>query len=658
MTIDGRPATPSQVQTEVSEASTAWARERRPSKPDAPRRVHRTRSQDEKEAKVLATATARKRREEEREARELDKLLARIRYLSRRSERESQAMKRVRVSWSPSAEPRITSVCPHKLYTRLHPEISDRVALARKPSRVAGDGFKNIVLRKTSRGYGRKAAGTRDYSAGEAADLARYILREDALEPEIQSCFTNILNISGEHALQESDELTIDNRRCAQLVGFWNALEAFEAEADADGNVYSHLILAMPHELSPEGRSKALEDFCFRLDALSLPYVAGLHRPDEKGDARNFHAHILVAPRPFAIEGAFAWSFEAAKATEINLPAGVRWLRAQAAEAFNHALRDENLALRYSGLSQAERNVPSTGEAHDGPIKTARMRREQEDQAERDRLIGLLAHRLAAADKRQEGMARRIVEATLPKALPKARAAIPAAALPPGLAALRKKFPDPLKLRGLSMHDLTDFTPADDAADRWYGPALNLAADIRHRPERFVIDRDGKAELIADALGEKARGLLEETALPDIVQEALLHAHRQLLENEVSRKRRAREEEKLRRARISWLRGPPTLLFDERMNVLPRYRPMFPPQVVAMEGVKQAMFDCHIPALRLKRQRDEEARARADAEASLRRFPRLPITNEPVKSPADEEDADWDLIRQAYQAGKDGSGIG
>jgi hypothetical protein len=113
ITIDGRPAKAEQVRAEVSAAATAWMRERRGEKAAAARRVHRARSEAEKEAKALAAAHAKKQRAEEREALELEKFLARIGYLSRRSAREAEAMLRARASWNKSAEPRVTSVCPH-----------------------------------------------------------------------------------------------------------------------------------------------------------------------------------------------------------------------------------------------------------------------------------------------------------------------------------------------------------------------------------------------------------------------------------------------------------------------------------------------------------------------------------------------------------------
>lgn len=665
MSIAGRPVDAGELHTAVSAASTAWLGSQRVQKAKS-KRQHRALSQAEREAKAQATAQAKKQRQAEREARELDRLLARVGYLSRRSAREAEAMLRVHVTWKPSARPKITTVCPRSLYSRMHPEVSDRIAKASTRSRIAADGFKNIVLRKIPRGYGRKAQGTRAYRPGEAADLARYMLRGDALERDIQAAFTNIIAIDGEHALYETDALSIDEHRCAQLASFWNALEAFEAEADEDGNVFSHLILAMPSELSPEGRSRAMADFCQRLDEIHLPYLASLHRPDPDGDSRNFHAHIMMAPRPFSIEGPFAWSFEAGKATEFNLGAGIGWLRERAAQAFNRALEHEDKAIRYTGVSQANRGVPATGETHDGPVVTARKRKAEREQSERERLVRGLATHVAQAIRHQselgaridQAMARNDVAQTSPSPASQPQ-------LPPALAALRQRFPDPRQLKGLTLLDLMDFTPADEAADRWFAPALNLAIELQRDREGLVRDRDGKPELVEEKLKPEYAALASAPELPDIVREALIEAHRRLVDERERKKRIARENEEIRQDRLAWLRAKgPVLLFDASDKVLPEFLELFPPAVVALDGVRQAMVERHRARQEEDRRIIEERRAADEPTAATLAAPepQPPAAQPPAPEP--EEDEDWNLLLQAAQAdkvpvpGKGGTGKG
>src|SRR5690606_9106515 len=161
-----------------------------------------------------------------------------------------------------------------------------------------------------------------------------------------------------------------------------------------------------------------------------------------------------------------------------NLAPGIAWLRERAAEAFNNALEEEQSPLRYSGISQARRGVPSTGETHDGPAATHRKGKEQEDQAERNRLVRGLAAHIGRASDRQATLGTHIenmaaARLTVPSAEPKVEAEARARAqaeLPPALAALRERFPNPLRLQGLSAIHFMEFTEEDWAADRWYSP--------------------------------------------------------------------------------------------------------------------------------------------------------------------------------------------
>lgn len=607
-------------------------------------------------------------------------------------------MQRTHARWAPGTESKLQSICPRRLYSRLHPEISARTARAMTRSRVAADGFKNIVLQKIMRGFGGRGHKTREYRFGEAADLVRYILRELGLEEDINAGFSNVIELEGEHSLPEAAM----EQRVAQLVGFWSALEAFEAEVEPSGNVYSHLILAMPHELSSEGRERALEDFCANLDELNLPFTAALHKPDPQGDIRNFHAHIMMATRPFAIEGPFAWSFEAAKATEFNLAPGIAWLRERAAEAFNRALEEEHNPLRYSGLSQAKRGVPATGETHDGPALTARKRKSQEDQAERDRLLQGLAVHVVRAAGRQASLGAQIENAaaarvSVPATAPEVPAEVQASALeqaelPAALAALRERFPNPLRLRGLSAPAFEDFTAADWAADRWYSPAFNMRVDLQRDPDGMVRDRNGEPDLIEENLKPEYRALLDAPALPDIVQEALLEAHQRIVREWERKKRIAREKEEVRQERLAWLeKNRPVLLFDEKYRVLPEYLALFPPEVVALDGVRKAMSECHYAAQQERNRRIKEkpkaaqTPSRFDPDAGMQ--PSTPsaqvtpsiapaATTQTQAEPAAEpgaaqhpapqqaEDEDWNRLLQGVQSGKvslpgkGGTGIG
>ncbi|EDL48262.1 MobA/MobL family plasmid mobilization protein [Erythrobacter sp. SD-21] len=530
MTISGRAVSPSELRTEVKEASLAWLRDNREAKATKKRR-HRALSEAEREAKAQATAVAKKKRADERDARELERLLQRVGYLSKRSAKEAEAMTRVRVRVQVASAPRFRTVCSRSLYSRLHDEVSQRKDGATKRSRVAADGYKNIVLRKHSRGFGRKTIGARGYRMGEAADLVRYILRDEGLEPEIQATFTNVIEFKGVRALFSSELPVIEEKRASQIAAFWNALEILESEADADGNVFSHLILAMPHELSSEGRSEALSDFCLTLRSLQLPYVAALHKPDADGDARNYHAHILLSPRPFEVEGPLEWSFEAAKATELNLPCGISWLRDRAAESFNRVLEEEARTERYSGLSQAKRGVPSTGEAHDGPALTARKRRADNDGREQERLLQGLTAQVADKHSRQRQLSEQIDK-------------LSAAEIPSALATLQERFPNPRRLRGLTYRDILTYSEQDREADQWYAPALALQAELKLKWRSVIEDDEGRPRLKKSEIAEPFRTFAAQKTLPDIVEDTIVELHRRLIDEREARKEDAAAKEK------------------------------------------------------------------------------------------------------------------
>ncbi len=166
------------------------------------------------------------------------------------------------------------------------------------------------MLRRSCRGFGRKAAGTRAYKAGEAGRAARYIARPEGIEDVDGAVLTNVL---GHEAVAERC-FTIEQQQ--EVVGFFDALEEIE-RATGDSHVYSHLILAMPYELGPAGRAAALRKFCAWFDFLEVPYSAALHKPDPEGSQRNFHAHVVVGTRAFGYEGSYSWSFDAGQQSEL-----------------------------------------------------------------------------------------------------------------------------------------------------------------------------------------------------------------------------------------------------------------------------------------------------------------------------------------------------
>ncbi|MGV1990056.1 Ti-type conjugative transfer relaxase TraA [Agrobacterium sp. 22-221-1] len=76
----------------------------------------------------------------------------------------------------------------------------------------------------------------------------------------------------------------------------WNAAEFAEKRKDA--RVAREFEIALPHELSPEGRLKAARAFARDLaNRYGAAVDFAIHSPGEHGDIRNYHAHVLMTTR-------------------------------------------------------------------------------------------------------------------------------------------------------------------------------------------------------------------------------------------------------------------------------------------------------------------------------------------------------------------------
>ncbi|MEA1843847.1 Ti-type conjugative transfer relaxase TraA [Agrobacterium tumefaciens] len=82
----------------------------------------------------------------------------------------------------------------------------------------------------------------------------------------------------------------------------WNASEFAEKRKDA--RVAREFEIALPHELSPEGRLKAARAFAQDLaNRYGAAVDFAIHSPSEHGDIRNYHAHVLMTTRQVGIAG-------------------------------------------------------------------------------------------------------------------------------------------------------------------------------------------------------------------------------------------------------------------------------------------------------------------------------------------------------------------
>ena len=564
ITINGKLASVADVGSTIEQAKQET---RAPSQvaPRATARVHRKKSPAELAAKKQATANAKRRRAEEREEREHQALMRRIGSCLRKQNRE-EGRTGIRVAFRTGREPSYATVCPRKLYSRMHSMVGNRPL--RSPARVSSDGFRNIVLIKTSRGTGRKAAGSAAYSEGEGANMVRYIWRPESLEIEGGGMLSNVF--VGRADLSAHESILDDT---AQVAGCFAALEKLELESANFANVFSHYILAMPYELSAEGRLAALTDVVNEFGKLGFPFAASLHKADPGGDRRNTHAHIVAAFRPLVSAERFAWEFDASKATEFNYTVGLKWLRTKCADAFNAALAAEGKALRYSGISQAERGVEATGDTHKGPAANAHTRRSFAVNRQKDKIVTAFGKQVVALIRQQASNARAF--ATLTST--------------PGLDRIKALFPNPLKLSGMNAQHFVGYTQNDRQCDTIYEPALSLAAHLSNEPGRYIKDSSIERKILLDDLPKAESDLARSRDLPDIVLQAFEHGWHRLADEREGRERdlKARRRE----GQLDWFRTQAVRIWDQDARFLPDLSRVLPGEIVGDEELQEAAFD-------------------------------------------------------------------
>ena len=185
------------------------------------------------------------------------------------------------------------------------------------------------------------------WSVGEFGDKIDYIERDDGLE---QVAGNIISNMGSERH---------ERRACA------DKLEELERAGRKSAGVYHHNILALPADLSPQGRAELMAELCAHLERLRLPFTATLHKPSATGNQNNFHAHVVMSLRPMIKTGTH-FEFEAGKRTWLDTPAGLKLQRRVIATAFNEALARENLATRWTHRSRAADGLAPPGNTKRG----------------------------------------------------------------------------------------------------------------------------------------------------------------------------------------------------------------------------------------------------------------------------------------------------
>lgn len=98
------------------------------------------------------------------------------------------------------------------------------------------------------------------------------------------------------HARNYASGTNVPNaKNLGDLQAFWRDIER---EERANGRVMRKVMLALPEELTEEEVAELMADYCEEMfGSRDLPYTWFIHPPD-KGDARNWHAHVAFHDRP------------------------------------------------------------------------------------------------------------------------------------------------------------------------------------------------------------------------------------------------------------------------------------------------------------------------------------------------------------------------
>ncbi|WP_430246500.1 Ti-type conjugative transfer relaxase TraA (plasmid) [Neorhizobium sp. DAR64861/K0K2] len=160
----------------------------------------------------------------------------------------------------------------------------------------------------------------------------------------------------------------------------WNAAERFENRKDA--RVAREFVVALPHELSEEGRTSLTREFAQDLaNRYGAAVDFAIHAPGAQGDVRNHHAHVLMTTRQVTGEGLGRKTYMELANKDL-LPKGLAPTQMQLVDIrrswegmANEHLAREGFDIRIDHRSHAERGLEIEPTEHMGVRATNVHRR-------------------------------------------------------------------------------------------------------------------------------------------------------------------------------------------------------------------------------------------------------------------------------------------
>jgi Ti-type conjugative transfer relaxase TraA len=160
----------------------------------------------------------------------------------------------------------------------------------------------------------------------------------------------------------------------------WNAAEFSEKRKDA--RVAREFEIALPHELSNEGRIAAARTFAQDLaNRYGAAVDFAIHAPHEQGDIRNYHAHVMMTTRQVGEAGLGGKTYLEHKNARLlsngmaTTDMQLRDIRQSWESIANSQLQREGLDIRIDHRSHAERGLELSPTEHMGVYATQMQRK-------------------------------------------------------------------------------------------------------------------------------------------------------------------------------------------------------------------------------------------------------------------------------------------
>ncbi|RVL72730.1 Ti-type conjugative transfer relaxase TraA [Sinorhizobium meliloti] len=160
----------------------------------------------------------------------------------------------------------------------------------------------------------------------------------------------------------------------------WNAAEFAENRKDA--RVAREFEVALPHELSAEGRLEAARTFAQDVaNRYGAAVDFAIHAPHEQGDVRNYHAHVMMTTRQVGETGLGEKTYLEHKNARLlangmaTTDMQLRDIRQSWESIANSELQREGLDIRIDHRSHAERGLELSPTEHMG-VHASQMQRQ------------------------------------------------------------------------------------------------------------------------------------------------------------------------------------------------------------------------------------------------------------------------------------------